>query len=146
METMRSQYIQRPEPRSQNRPAGDLTPEGETIPPEPRSWLSRASDEVAAWLGDVDAAGRRQRDKAAGDHTGQGPNTYVDSDAHIRGEVNQRLTFDPQLDASNIKVEVLAGAVTLDGSVATSLERRRAEDIAMAVPGVSQVSNRLTIV
>jgi osmotically-inducible protein OsmY len=60
--------------------------------------------------------------------------------------VNQRLTFDPQINASNVNVEVLAGAVTLDGSVATSLERRRAEDIALAVPGVSQVSNRLAIV
>lgn len=114
-------------------------------PREPRSWLSRTTDEVVSWFGDAAAASRRQRDKAVGDHTGQGPNAHIDSDPLIREALNQRLTADPQINASKVEVEVLAGAVTLNGAVTTAAERRRAEDLALKVPGVSQVANRLLV-
>ena len=115
------------------------------IPEEPRSWLSRTADEVAAWLGDVDAAGRRQRDKAVGDHTGQAPLSTAATDAWIENELNQRLTYDARLDASRISAQAMAGAVTLVGAVNTNAERNRAEDIATATPGVNQVHNRLMV-
>jgi len=129
-----------PEPRAAGPAKRD-----DFVAEEPRSWLSRAADEVAAWLGDPDAAGRRQRDKAAGDHTGEGPAGYVDTDERIRDELNKRLTFDPHLNASRIEARVVAGAVTLTGSVNTTAERRRAEDVAIAVPGVNQTHNRLVV-
>jgi osmotically-inducible protein OsmY len=124
----------------------DLDPADIGRPSEPRSWLARAGDEVAAWFGNPGALGRRQRDKAAGDHSGEGPKNYADADARIVDEVNQKLTQDRDLNATNIKVESAFGAVTLNGSVTTNGERQRAEELATAVAGVSRVQNNLQIV
>jgi osmotically-inducible protein OsmY len=112
---------------------------------EPRTWLSKASDEVAAWFGNPGALSRRQRDKAVGDHTGQGPASQLDGDARIVDDINRRLTDDPGLNASRINVVSASGAVTLNGSVSTSDERRRAEDLAGAVAGVDRVQNKLIV-
>jgi len=131
-------------PGSSERPVEPNEPAA-GAPAEPRSRLERAADEVASWFGDADAAGRRQRDSAAGDHTGQGPAVKVGTDEQIRDELIHQLTADPRLDASKVKVAVLAGAVTLEGSVTTGAERSRAEDVAVAIPGVSQVNNRLLV-
>jgi len=57
--------------------------------------------------------------------------------------VNDRLTDDPLLDASEIEVTVQNREVTLAGSVRDRNERRRAEDLAEAVPGVTHVQNNL---
>lgn len=114
-------------------------------PAEPRGLLDKTKDEVAAWFGNPNAASRRQRDGAAGDHSGQGPQSHGDPDALIVEEINQRLTADPGLDASRIEVRALAGAVTLDGAVITSADRRCAEDLAAAVKGVIQVRNDLQV-
>jgi len=110
-----------------------------------RGWLSRTTDEVTAWFGNTDAMRRRQRDEAVGDHTGEGPKTSGDPDTLILDQVNQRLTLDSELNASNIEVSVLAGAVTLGGAVTTSADKSRAEYLAAAVTGVSQVRNNLLV-
>ena len=47
---------------------------------EPRSWMDRTKDEIAAWFGSTDAMRRRQWDEAAGDHTGEGPVRQLDAD------------------------------------------------------------------
>jgi osmotically-inducible protein OsmY len=147
MDSMRDELPPQPDPRKA--PADQALERGRSpdagVPTEPRSWLARTGDEVASWFGDAAAASRRQRDKAVGDHSGQGPNAKIDTDARIRDELNQRLTADPQIDASLVEVEVAAGAVVLSGSVSTTAERRRAEDLAMGVTGVSQVNNRLLV-
>jgi len=123
----------------------DKAAAGAGRPAEPRGWIDKAKDEVAAVLGDPGALSRRQRDGAAGDHSGQGPTTHGDPDALIVAEISQRLTADAELDASRIEVHCLAGAVTLNGSVITSADRRRAEDLAAAVKGVGRVRNDLQI-
>jgi osmotically-inducible protein OsmY len=125
------------------RPAARQTPTDRVL--EPRSWWNRTTDEVSAWFGDQDAMRRRQRDEAAGDHSGEGPASYVDSDARIVDEVNRRLTDDAQVNASKIEVAATAGAVTLSGSVTTSADKSRAEGLAASAPGVSQVQNRLMV-
>src|SRR5262249_31743599 len=57
--------------------------------------------------------------------------------------VTDRMADDTDLDASDIEVGVDHGAVTLNGSVDSLWDKRRAEDIAKSVSGVSSVNNRL---
>src|SRR5918994_1709426 len=57
--------------------------------------------------------------------------------------VNERLTDDAMIDASEIEVAVQNREATLTGTVRDRNEKRRAEDTAEAVPGVSHVQNNL---
>jgi osmotically-inducible protein OsmY len=69
----------------------------------------------------------------------------MDPDARIVDEVSRRLRDDPDIDASRVEVASHSGAVTLNGQVTTSAHRAKAEDLAHAVAGVTQVENRLTV-
>lgn len=80
-----------------------------------------------------------------GDHRGRGPRGYRRSDARILEEVNDRLTDDPRVDASEIQADVKDGEVTLTGIVDGRDARRRAEDVAEAVSGVTYVMNNLRV-
>lgn len=112
---------------------------------EPRPLVERAKDEVASWFGDANAASRRQRDEAVGDHTGKGPQSDLDPDARIVDDISQRLKDDADIDASRVEVASHSGAVTLNGQVTTSAQRAKAEEVAHAVAGVTQVENRLVV-
>ena len=105
-----------------------------------RDWWDRTSDEVMSWFGDEDAARRRQQD-----HSGRGPSNYTRSDERIREDVNDNLTDDWAVDARNIAVAVKNGEVTLDGTVSTRLQKRRAEDCAEDVSGAKNVQNNLRV-
>lgn len=113
--------------------------------PEARPLTERAKDEVSAWFGNAEAASRRQRDEAVGDHSGKGPESHLDPDARIVDEVSKRLSADAGIDASRIEIASHDGAVTLNGQVTTSADRAHAEEVAHAVVGVSQVENRLLV-
>ena len=106
-----------------------------------RGFWDRASDEVSSWFGDDDARRRRERDE----HRGRGPKGYTRSDERIREDVNDRLTDDGWLDASDIEVQVSSAEVTLTGQVNSREEKRRAEDIVEAVSGVKHVQNNLRV-
>lgn len=106
-----------------------------------RGFIERAGDEVASWFGDEQAQQRRYRDQ----HRGKGPKGYQRSDARIEEDVNDRLSDDPVLDASNITVTVKEAEVTLDGSVSSRWDKRRAEDLVDDVSGVRHVQNNLRI-
>jgi osmotically-inducible protein OsmY len=86
-----------------------------------------------------------QRAAAAGGHRGRGPRGYKRSDERITEDLNDRLTEDPGIDASEVQVQVSGGEVTLTGTVDSREARRRAEDIAEAVSGVSYVMNNLRV-
>jgi hypothetical protein len=79
------------------------------------------------------------------DHRGRGPRGYKRSDQRIQEDVNDRLTDDPRLDASEIQVQVSEGEVTLTGNVESRADRRRAEDIAESISGVRYVMNNLRV-
>lgn len=64
-------------------------------------------------------------------------------DERVREELCRRLADDPWIDATEIEVRVVAGEVTLSGSVDSRSIRRRAEDLAEQVSGVSYVQNDL---
>lgn len=111
-----------------------------------RGWLERAGDEIASWFGDEDAERRRRMDeRRAGEHRGRGPRGYSRSDERIREDVNDRLTDDSYVDASDVDIAVSGGEVTLSGHVDSRTAKRRAEDIAESVSGVRHVQNNLRV-
>lgn len=79
----------------------------------------------------------------ADSHRGKGPKGYRRSDERIREDVNDRLTEDHRLDASDIDVLVQDGEVTLNGFVFSREDKRRAEDLAERCSGVGHVQNNL---
>ena len=106
-----------------------------------RGFWDRASDEVASWFGDEDAERRRVQDQ----FRGKGPRNYQRSDTRILEDVNDRLSDDPMLDASDIEVAVSKSEVTMTGTVSSRFDKRRAEDLAERVSGVSHVQNNLRV-
>jgi osmotically-inducible protein OsmY len=106
-----------------------------------RGFWDKASDEVSSWFGDRDAERRREQDQ----YRGRGPKNYARSDDRIRDDINDRLTDDGWLDASSIEVTVKDREVTLSGTVNDRNAKRRAEDIAEDVSGVSHVQNNLRV-
>jgi osmotically-inducible protein OsmY len=107
---------------------------------EDRGWGERAADEVKSWFGDGDAERRRDQD-----HRGRGPRNYQRSDTRIEEDINDRLSDDRYLDASDIEVSVADREVTLAGTVTSKIAKRRAEDCAESVSGVSHVQNNLRV-
>ncbi|WP_369060612.1 BON domain-containing protein [Caulobacter sp. 73W] len=113
---------------------------------EERSWAERAGDRISAFFGDDEAEARvRARELARGEHRGRGPKGYRRSDDRIREDVNDRLTDDAWLDASNIDVSVSDAEVTLTGTVRDRDGKRRAENLAESISGVTNVQNNLRV-
>ncbi|HSI87466.1 MAG TPA: BON domain-containing protein, partial [Pyrinomonadaceae bacterium] len=80
-----------------------------------------------------------------GGHRGKGPKGYSRSDDRIKEEINEKLWFDDDLDASNIEVEVNSGEVTLTGTVEDRYTKRAAEDLVEGLSGVKHVQNNLRV-
>jgi len=90
--------------------------------------------------------GDRDRDRdRGGEHRGRGPKNYTRSDDRIREDINDRLSDDSWLDASEIEVQVSSCEVTLTGTVNSREDKRRAEDLAEQVSGVKHVQNNLRV-
>jgi len=87
----------------------------------------------------------RGRHAPEGRYAGRGPKGYQRSDERLEEEVCERLTADPDVDASDIEVSVQNGEVTLEGTIHTRGMKRAAEDCAEAISGVQQVHNRLRV-
>lgn len=124
-----------------------------------RGWWDRAADGLLSWFGDDDAARRLRAERGhAGDrgdergsvrgsglYRGRGPKNYRRPDERIREEINDRLTDNDWLDASDVDVNVVSGEVTLSGTVDSRYSKRLAEDIAESVTGVAHVQNNLRV-
>ncbi len=83
--------------------------------------------------------------ESEGQYSGYGPSGYTRSDERIREDINERLTWDGRIDATDVTVDVSEGVVTLTGSVDGRQDKRVAEDIADDVPGVWDVNNQLRV-
>ena len=81
----------------------------------------------------------------SGTFAGRGPRSYQRSDDRVREDVNERLTADPRIDASDIDVRVQNGEVTLSGTVCDRRTRRMAEEIVEDLPGVRDVRVELKV-
>lgn len=111
-----------------------------------RNWWDKTRDEVSSWFGDEDAERRRRRDQvASGAHRGKGPRDYRRSDERILEDVCDRLSDDSFIDASEIDVKVSGSEVVLTGSVDSREAKRRAEDLAESISGVTNVQNNLKV-
>ena len=67
------------------------------------------------------------------------------ADAETEAAVLDALILDDAVPAYGIDVDVEGGTVTLCGAVDIASEREAAERIAVRVPGVSEVRNRLKV-
>ena len=76
---------------------------------------------------------------------GRTPGGETDEDRRLREAVATRLEQDPFLDATHIEASVAEAEVTLAGTVSARGDKRRAEDLAKAVPGVARVHDHLSI-
>ncbi len=86
-----------------------------------------------------DSSGQR------GQHYGHGPKGWQRSDDRIRDDIAEKLAQHPDVDASDIEVEVHNAEVTLKGNVDSRDSKRAAEDIAEGVFGVRDVQNQLRV-
>jgi hyperosmotically inducible protein len=78
--------------------------------------------------------------------TGISPETRAAlGDTAITASIKADYLKDPDLSVLRIEVETNAGVVTLNGVAENAAARRRAEQIAAAVKGVTQVRNYLTV-
>ncbi len=105
-----------------------------------RGFFERAGDEIASWFGDEDATRRREQD-----HRGHGPVGYERTDERIREDASERLTEDWAVDARKIVIAVSSGEITLDGTVPSRDQKRRAEDLVEDLSGVKHVQNNLRV-
>jgi osmotically-inducible protein OsmY len=76
---------------------------------------------------------------------GRGPKNYHRTDERIREEICDRLTTHPDIDASDLEIDVAKGVVTMTGTVETSHEKRIADLIADDVAGVDDVNNMVKV-
>jgi hypothetical protein len=81
----------------------------------------------------------------SGRHVGKGPKGYQRSDERIREDVSERLAQHPEIDATDIEVQVNNGEVTLTGTVEERHIKRMAEDVAEGLSGVKEVHNQLRV-
>ena len=103
-------------------------------------FLERASETVASWFNDDD--GYRSRSRG---YRGHGPANYNRSDERVLEDACDALTEDWGVDARNIQVTVSNGDVTLDGTVPSREQKRRAEDCVDDLSGVKNVQNNLRV-
>ena len=66
-------------------------------------------------------------------------------DAQLAQELQEILSKDPELDSTEIEVEVEGRAVTLRGVVDSSDARLLAEELVESVTGVREVHNNLKV-
>jgi hypothetical protein len=85
------------------------------------------------------------RGGAGPSYAGVGPRNYRRADGRILEEVCDVLTRDPNVDASDVEVDVENGEVSLSGTIPTRSQKRLAEDLAAQCLGVHDVHNRLKV-
>ena len=68
------------------------------------------------------------------------------SDTDITAKVKMALMMRDGIDSVTISVKTHAGVVALTGSVVNASQSQVAEELAMAVDGVTRVDNRLAVV
>jgi BON domain-containing protein len=115
--------------------------------PRHRRYFEHGGGGPRPWIEEEEEAEYRRRsyEMRRGTHAGRGPRGYQRSDERIREDINDRLTDDAYVDATDIEVSVNNCMVTLTGRVDSREEKRRAEDIADSVSGVTDVSNQLRV-
>jgi len=97
------------------------------------------------WEGSYNNQSRQRTSESMGPHKGKGPKGYRRSDDRIREDINDRLSDDSYLDASDIEIKVENCDVILSGTVDSRNAKRHAESLAESISGVKNVENRLRV-
>ncbi len=84
-------------------------------------------------------------DRLKGGHVGKGPKGYRRSDERIHEEVCEQLAQHPDVDASDVEVEVRDGEVTLRGTIEDRWMKRLAGDAIESLSGVRDVHNQIRV-
>jgi hypothetical protein len=105
-----------------------------------RGFFERAGEAIGRWFGDDDESGRPREG-----YRGHGPAGYTRTDERIREDASERLTDDWAVDARKIELTVSSGEITLNGTVPSRDQKRRAEDLVENVSGVKHVQNNLRV-
>jgi HSP20 family molecular chaperone IbpA len=78
-------------------------------------------------------------------HYGKGPKGYLRSDSRIFEEACEVLSRSPEIDASEISVDVKDQVITLTGEVISRKDKRKAEDLVEYISGTRDVQNKLKV-
>jgi hypothetical protein len=105
-----------------------------------RGFFERAGEAIGRWFGDDDGSGRQRES-----YRGHGPAGYTRTDERIREDASERLTDDWAVDARKIELTVSSGEITLNGTVPSRDQKRRAEDLVENLSGVKHVQNNLRV-
>jgi osmotically-inducible protein OsmY len=76
---------------------------------------------------------------------GKGPKGYSRSDERLREELSEKLMENPEIDASEVEINVTDGEVTLTGTVDSRNSKRMIEDLCEDVLGVKHVQNNVRL-
>ena len=76
---------------------------------------------------------------------GRGPKGYQRSDERLREDISERLMQAGNVDSSEVTVNVVSGAVTLEGTVPDRYMKHCIEDVVDACPGVQDIDNRIRV-
>jgi len=78
-------------------------------------------------------------------YSGRGPKGYQRSDDRLKEQASDALMDDPQIDASEITIDVSNAEATLTGTVGSREQKRAAEWCVERVSGVREVINQLRV-
>ena len=70
---------------------------------------------------------------------------FQPSDRQLHDEIRERLEQTQDVDASQVKVAVLEGKVTLEGTVPEPAMQQAIEDLVDVCPGVQDIDNRIRV-
>jgi hypothetical protein len=79
-----------------------------------------------------------------GQHRGKGPKNYQRSDERVKEMLCERLHDDPDIDASEVTINVQGGKITLEGTVDSRRTKNAIEDVAEQI-GSQDVQNNLRV-
>jgi osmotically-inducible protein OsmY len=70
---------------------------------------------------------------------------YQHTDSQICDSIRERLTQTQDIDARLVRVGVVKGKVTLEGSVPDGAMQKAIEDLVDVCPGVQDIENRIQV-
>lgn len=80
-----------------------------------------------------------------GSQRGKGPKGYERSDDRLKEVICERLSDDPDIDASEISINVTGGTVKLTGTVDSRADKYSVEEMVANCSGVKDVDNQLRV-
>ncbi len=124
--------------------AASLTACGDKPPPETATAKIESAADVAARQAKQAEAAAAEKKKA--EAAVKAPDAKAAADRALAAKVKAAITAAPGLKDMAMDVRASDGAVTLFGTADNDAQRRQAETVAAAVPGVKSVKDELQIV